>query len=223
MANYWFKDLNTSKTNFALGLGVKLPTGDPHVDGEFHKLDEEGNDYTIEQAVDQSIQLGDGGLGIILEGQAYHRIGDSKTALFFEGQYMLNPKSHNDELRRLNGDPDSHWSYFSAPDQFGARLGANFFLSHAFSLVIGGLIEGVPAKDLVGDSEGYRRPGHAVSVEPSIRYNHSQWNFNLSVPVAVYRNRIKSVRDLETGRHGDAAFADFSINLSATYNFSLTD
>ncbi len=220
-ANYWFRDVMISPTNFALGLGVKMPTGNPHVTGEFHKLDEEGNDYTITQPVDQSIQLGDGGWGIILEGQAYHSIFDGKAALYFSGQYLFNPKNHNDELRRLGGNPDNHWSYFSAPDQFGARMGVNYFLPRGFSLGLGGLIEGVPAKDLIGKSEGYRRPGHAISVEPVIGYNSPRWNANLSVPVAVYRNRIKSVRDLETGGHGDAAFADYLVNFSFIYNIPL--
>ena len=40
----------------------------------FHKLDKEGNDYTLTKAVDQSIQLGDGGWGMSLEVQGYQML-----------------------------------------------------------------------------------------------------------------------------------------------------
>jgi uncharacterized protein YjbK len=49
---------------------------------------------------------------------------------------------------------------------------------------------------------------------------------NLNLPVAVRRERPQSVTDRETelqtgqARNGDAAFADYVINLAVTYRFS---
>ena len=67
-------------------------------------------------------------------------------------------------------------------------------------------------KDLVGGSEGFRRPGYAISVEPAISYTHGPHTISLAIPFAVERNRQRSVPDmLEPGRHGDAAFADYVV------------
>ncbi|MBK6265732.1 hypothetical protein JKA74_11850 [Marivirga sp. S37H4] len=46
------------------------------------------------------------------------------------------------------------------------------------------------------------------------------FNFNLSIPAAVYRNRIKSTWDKANNRHGDAAFADYLINLRVNYRIN---
>ena len=93
------------------------------------------------------------------------------------------------------------------------------------SAFAGGRIEGGPAKDLIGGSAGYRRPGYAISVEPGVSYVSGKFTFDFTVPIAVERNRIQSYEDIqrteETGqyRHGDAAFADYLINAAVTYRF----
>ena len=48
-------------------------------------------------------------------------------------------------------------------------------------------------------------------------YLSNRFSFNLNVPVAVYRNRVKSTSDKINDRHGDAAFADYVINATVTY------
>lgn len=86
-------------------------------------------------------------------------------------------------------------------------------------------MEGIPSSDIIGGSAGYRRPGYAVSVEPGVSYVYNSYIFNLSVPIALYRNRIQSFSDKqrtrETGVYtiGDAAFADYLINFSIAYRF----
>jgi len=90
---------------------------------------------------------------------------------------------------------------------------------------LGGRVEGVPVRDLVGGSEGFRRPGYAVSIEPGVSVMFKGWSASLYTPVAVYRNREPSVPDLEqaaaTGRFnpGDAAFADFLVMFNLTKRF----
>lgn len=213
------------KGNVSLGLGVKAPTGNANVQGDFHKLSDEGREFIQRRAVDQSIQLGDGGWGGSLEVQAY---GDlfKNSSLYFNGFYLFNPRNTNNTLNRgtLVG-VDPLVAYHSVADQYAARLGMNYNLMPKYGLIasLGGRLEGVPAHDLLGKSEGWRRPGYIVSVEPGLSYTSLPFQFALNVPVALYRNRIKNVSDLSdpTGqKHGDAAFADYQINFTVSYIFS---
>jgi hypothetical protein len=103
--------------------------------------------------------------------------------------------------------------YMSIPDQYLVDGG----VAHPFPkirglAVKGGLrYEGVKVKDLIGGSTGFRRPGYGLSVEPGFQYerNKNTWTFNL--PVAVQRNRKRSVPDQIQGTAGDAAFADYML------------
>lgn len=220
-SSYWLIDpMKLKKYNVALGVGIKLPTGNYNVQGDFHKLNKEGVDYTITKPVDQSIQLGDGGVGFSLEGQGYIQVGNT-TSFYANGFYLFNPRETNGINRNPATDPNPVDGYFSVPDQFAARLGVNQSLPFlkGFSLMLGGRVEGVPSQDLIGGSRGFRRPGYIVSVEPGVAYMKNGFSAVVSVPVALYRNRTKSYADLQdpTGqRHGDAAFADYLISVNVS-------
>ncbi len=90
---------------------------------------------------------------------------------------------------------------------------------------LGSRMEGIPVRDLIGGSSGFRRPGYVVSLEPGVSYAVKRFSFVLNVPVALYRNRTQSVTDIETEqstgvpRHGDAAFADYLISAGVTCRF----
>jgi hypothetical protein len=218
-AGYWlFNPEKHPKFNYALGLGIKLPTGSFSSKDLFYNQGPDKN-TDEENVVDQSIQPGDGGFGITTEIQGFQSLG-SNFMLLANLYYLINPQETNGVLTR-NGR-----SEFSCPDQFAARIGA-FYMTpiKGLSAFLGGRIEGVPAYDLIGSSAGYRRPGYAVSVEPGLGYNFANVSLNLTVPIVVYRNRVQSYEDkqrtAETGvyRHGDAAFADYLLNLSFSYRF----
>lgn len=218
-ASYWL--LNPEKMrsgNIALGLGIKAPTGKKDVIDTFHKLDQEGADYTTERPVDQSIQLGDGGWGFSVETQGFQRIYKHLSA-FFSGFYMSNPMNHNGVLRSPTNNP-TVFSYFSGVDQYSARVGLFYSATNQLAFSLGSRLEGIPATDLIGKSEGFRRPGYVVSVEPGVNVQHKRFAFNLNVPIALERNRIKSTSDKLNGSHGDAAFADYVVNVSVAYLFS---
>jgi hypothetical protein len=76
-------------------------------------------------------------------------------------------------------------------------------------------------EDVFGGSDGFRRPGNAISVEPSIAYYQGRSIFSIAVPIAVSRNRTRSVSDKETSptAHGDAAFADWILLAGWTFTF----
>lgn len=222
-AYYWLLDpLKASKGNVQLGLGVKLPTGDYRVQDYFHL-----NDTTkVLGPVDQSIQLGDGGTGITTELNAFYALskGLSIYGNFF---YLLNPREHNGVLTS-RGRPVSTTALaygsdvMSVPDQYMARLGANYATRH-FSFSGGLRMECLPAEDLIGGSNGFRRPGYVLSLEPVVAYKMKKAQFYVSVPVAVERNRVQSVPDkirtqiTGTYAQGDAAFADYTINFGAAF------
>lgn len=210
----WMLDPATSKKgNFQVGLGLKLPTGDYKYQDYFPSSD---SSMTL-QTVDQSIQLGDGGTGIITEINGFYNFSPS-SGMYGNVYYLFNP-------REQNGVPtyrsNIHEAIMSVADQYMARLGFNHSFTGSlknFSTSVGARLEGIPVHDAVGGSEGFRRPGYIISAEPGITYVSKKVTYFLSVPVALLRNRTQSVPDkettLETGayKQGDAAFADYLIN-----------
>ncbi|WP_345266415.1 hypothetical protein [Nibrella viscosa] len=219
-ASYWLVNpYKLPKANVALGLGVKLPTGNYAVTDDFHKLDKEKRDYVVNKPVDQSIQLGDGGVGASLEAQGYVQVGKHST-VYFNGFYLFNPRETNGVIRNPEATTiDLVTGSFSVADQFAARVGFSQSVSAipGLALMLGGRVEGVPAYDVFGGSKGFRRPGYIISVEPGVAYMKGKYSAALTVPIALYRNRIKSYADRldpQGLRHGDAAFADYLVSAS---------
>ncbi|HEX9600750.1 MAG TPA: transporter [Mariniflexile sp.] len=215
---YWLLKHNTKPYNFAIGTGVKLPTGDYNYMDTFYNQGT-NRDQDVLRVVDQSIQLGDGGIGFNVDFQGYYMLSNSFT-LTTTLYYLFNPEKTNGVLTRGGS------SEFSVPDQFAAQLGTFYSPKiKGLSFYLGGRIEGVPSSDLIGSSDGYRRPGYAISVDPGINYNTNNLSLSLNIPVAIERNRTQSFLDKkrtsETGvfAQGDAAFADYLINFNLTYRF----
>jgi hypothetical protein len=216
-ANYWLLDPLAHPTqNISLGLGLKAPTGNNNARDEFHV--KQGEQLVTEtRPVDQSIQLGDGGWGATLEFQAFKGLGPS-FSVYGAGFYMLNPRdttktrTYRETLRSTLANE----SHLSVPDQFMFRAGLayNLMLIHGLSLAAGGRIEGIPVRDLAGKENGFRRPGHVISVEPTVSYMLGRHNLSLAVPVALFRNRTQSITDKAMNRHGDAAFADYLVSVN---------
>ena len=227
-AGYWLlSEESHPLQNIALGLGVKIPTGDAAATDEFQNVGPNGEAEV--RPVDQSIQPGDGGWGIILDFQGYQNItGD--LSLYANGFYMLNPKETNGTrtYRETLSPILENESIMSVPDQFSVRGGLSYSLPvQGIGFALGVRYEGVPVEDIIGGSEGFRRPGTVFSVEPGVSYMKDRLSLNASVPVALSRNRPQSVTDIETEistgqpRNGDAAFADYLINVGFSYRFGL--
>jgi hypothetical protein len=210
MANYWLYNPETyMNSNISLGIGVKLPTGNSNVKDDFHRA--EGIQHL---AVDQSIQLGDGGVGIILEMQSYRKL-FSNAYGYLGGFYLINPRETNNTLRGTST------TKLAVADQYMVRGGVNYYVLPHSGLVasLGGRAECVTVRDLFGGTEGFRRPGYIISVEPGATYMYKKNILNVSVPVAFIRNRTKSLADIKSGGHGDAAFADYVIYATYTRRF----
>src|SRR5262249_3110455 len=154
--------------------------------------------------VDQSIQPGDGGWGFLLDGLFFHRFGAGNVGLYTSASYLFNPREEN-PVNRFSTNPITQ--YFSVSHAYIMRSGRSARIANHLSGNFGVRWEGVPAEDAIGGSNGFRRPGYAVSVEPGVNWSRGNNALSFAVPVAAYRNRTRSVADKATGGHGDAAFA----------------
>jgi hypothetical protein len=199
--DYWFFDPKEAKRgNAAFGVGLKAPTGDYRATDVFHRASGPQIDY-----VDSSIQPGDGGWGMVLEAQGFVQVVGDLSA-YMNASYLINPR----ELVPETG--------YSVPDSYMWRAGLDYLVwpEHGLSLSLGGRIEGVPPKDLVGDNHGFRRPGYAISIEPGVSWVYKRFFASVTTPVAVERNRVRSAY---AGTTGDAAFADYTVNATFAYRF----
>ncbi len=211
--NAWLLDpLTRTNGNVRVGLGVSAPTGDRDAQDVFELP---GPTLRAQRhAVDQSIQPGAGGWGIILDAYAYREILPRLNA-FLNGSYTVTPEEKYSPTASLMGD-------YSITDNYLARGGFEYIAwpRHALSLSLAGRIEGVPVHDLIGGSDGFRRPGYAVSIEPGVSLAFRSWSFALNVPVALYRNREQSVPEKAAGLEPAAAgFADYVVTFGVTRKF----
>lgn len=215
VARRWMLDpAASSARNLSLGFGVKLPTGESgQVGTRIRMID--GELVTSVETVDQSIQPGDGGFGFLVDLATYQRLFGDRAAIYASGTYLSNPQGTNG-IQTFRSRASE--STMSIADQYVARIGANTIvpgLEHA-SFSLGFRAEGVPAEDLFGPSNGFRRPGYAYSIEPSLSYRFGTTTLSAAVPVAIHRNRTISVPDQARGGHGDAAFADWVLLVGAS-------
>lgn len=219
--------LNPEKShsfNVQVGLGIKLPTGNYNYQDYFHLTDS----TTRLGAVDQSIQLGDGGTGITFELNTFYLLSHS-ISLYGNFYYLSNPREENGTSTARGGTPSASSikngsDVMSVPDQFMIRAGASIKLN-AITGSLGLREECLPVYDLIGGSGGFRRPGYIISAEPGVTYQLKKINVFAYVPVAIVRNRTQSVPDKITTQltgvstHGDAAFADYAVNIGFSVRF----
>ena len=218
----WMFDPKTShKGNLQLGLGIKLPTGNYNYMDYFYKK----ADSSVLGPVDQSIQPGDGGTGITFEVNSFYNF-SHKLGVYGSFFYLSNPREVNGTSTTRGGTASAtakkyNTDVMSVPDLFMTRAGVSYMI-HRFNFSGGVRIEGLPSKDLIGGSRGFRRPGYIISAEPSITYVAKKTSFNIAVPFALKRNRTQSDSDKRrtaaTGTHvqGDTAFADYLISVGFT-------
>lgn len=212
----------SSKGNIQAGLGIKLPTGDYDYKDYWYNVGEGGTKEL--RTVDQSIQLGDGGTGLTTELNAFYNFSHHIGA-YGNFYYLINPREQNGvrTYRETLSPALANEAISSVPDQYMARAGFTF-TEQRFIGAVGARLEGIPVHDLVGGSGDFRRPGYVISLEPSVSYGIRKMNLFASVPVALVRNRTQSVTDKERSTptnkvNGDAAFADYVINVGCAVRF----
>jgi hypothetical protein len=182
------------KANIQAGLGIKLPTGDYKYQDYFVR-----NDSTkVLAPVNPSIQLGDGGTGIITELNGFY-IFNKTIALYANFYYLINPREQNGVSTLFGRTPTalqvkSGNTETSVTDQFSMRTGINLNFKK-LSLSAGLRKEGVPVYDLIGGSNGTRRAGYNLSVEPGFIYKMKKISLYAYVPVMISRKIKQNVPD----------------------------
>jgi hypothetical protein len=184
------------KGNVQAGLGIKFPTGDYKYQDYFYR-----NDSTkVLSAVNPSIQLGDGGTGMITELNAFYYLDAANTlSLYGNVYYLFNPREQNGVAFTAGRTPSPQQIRYgsvenSVPDVYSFRAGASYNLKRmAFSAGIRD--EGSPVHDVLGGNKGNRRAGHNISVEPGILFKAKKATLYAYVPVIVARNLKQNIPD----------------------------
>lgn len=198
--------------NIQVAFGVQMPTGRDNIQDNFVEIP---GTPAVNATADYSIQPGIGVWAIPITVESFQAVSKS-TQVYFNGSYLITPSETNGVANSSPPGfppPAPQNAFVSAADEYLLQAGVAYMVAKVHGLTVtGGLRkEGVPAHDLIGGDEGFRRPGYAVSLEPGVIYSmHGGHDLiTANIDRAVYRNRIASVPDLELHTHGDAAFADW--------------
>ena len=182
------------KWNIQVGLGIKFPTGDYKVQDYFYR-----NDTTkVLSGVNPGIQLGDGGTGIITEINTYYIL--NQTISFYGNfYYLLNPAEQNGMPFTTGKTPSTLQVKMgsvetSIPDFYSVRAGAFINLRNV-SFSLGIRDDGSPVYDLVGGSNGDRRAGYNLSIEPGFLYKMKNMTFYIYLPIIIDRKINQNVPD----------------------------
>src|SRR4029434_11165872 len=106
------------------------------------------------------------------------------------------------------------WIYsFPARCRVSAAVHYIVWPSQGLSISIGGRIDGIPATDLWGESDGFRRAGYAFYVDPGLNWSFGKNVLSVSVPVAVRRNLERTQYSFSGG------FADFLVVAGFSHQF----
>jgi hypothetical protein len=188
------------KFNFQLGLGLKLPTGNYNYQDYYSR-----NDTTkVLAPVSLSIQLGDGGTGLMTELNAFY-VFSKAWSLYLNSFYLFNPRDQNGVSTLMGRTPTNAQilataTVTSVPDTYSARAGVSL-VAGKWILSAGGRIEGSPVHDVIGQSNGLRRAGYNVSIEPGAMYNWKMVSVYYYMPINVAVNEMNVLTDQKLGNY----------------------
>jgi hypothetical protein len=213
-AQAWlFRPPTENGGNIAVSLSLKAPTGIDNATGSaLYK------GQIIKATADQSMQPGDGGWGFVAATQAYKRLWRGSFG-YLQGQYLVNPMDTNG-VPTFRSQPGQ--GVMSIPDQYLWRVGLSQGIPkvRGLAMSLGVRDEGVPAHDLIGGNDGFRRPGYIVSLDPGLMLNYKRDTLSVNGPWALARNREPSVPEIENNtKNGDAFFADYTVVVGISHHF----
>jgi hypothetical protein len=190
-AQSWlFNPRNHPFGNTALGVGIKLPTGNWDVKATLPN--ENGLGFMKRAVYPPAIMPGDGGTGIIFGFDSWKTI---RSPMFLRGQtvfasasYLVNPRDTNGTQSIVAGLGVPLAPQFanaltnSVTDSYSLSVGTSVKLPYAWDKpklkgLRGRLTyhwEGIPVRDLIGRSDGYRQPGYAMAISPGFTYAYGR-------------------------------------------------
>jgi hypothetical protein len=104
--------------NMAVGLGMKVPTGRHDAQAAFYT----SATTTELRSIDPSIQLGDGGWGIVFQSQAFRQV-VNRTAAYVAGTYLANAWGHTNITAQV---PYGVVKPLAVTDEYSAHAGLTF-------------------------------------------------------------------------------------------------
>jgi hypothetical protein len=213
-AQAWlFRPPTENGGNVAVHAQLKMPTGINNATGTaLYK------GQMIKATADQSMQPGDGTWAFSLGTQGYKRLWRSASA-YGQGNYLFSP-ADTTGVATFRSQPGQ--GVMSATDQYlfrgGLSQGVPKVRGLAMSLGVRG--EGVPVRDLLGNSDGFRRPGFILSLDPGVMFNYKRDTLSVNGPWALYRDRPPSVPEIRSHTtNGDAFFADYTVVVGISHHF----
>jgi hypothetical protein len=211
IANVWLRHPSAeSSGNVAVGFGLKTASGNNGVIDNFFLAD----GSVTKNPVDQSIQLGDGGVGMILQLQAYRRLSGHVSGYVY-GWYLLTPREKTAVSSPLAGVP------LSVPDVYSLRSGvsAALWARRGISASLGTRVDGIPLRDSVGGSSGFRRPGYSLYLDPGVTVTRKRSAWSVNVPLRVHQDFQRSLADIERGSAGGGDLAKYLLLIGYTVRF----
>ncbi len=223
ISNFWVLDpLEHTRGNLGLGLGLKVPTGTSRTTGTF---------FTpagpVVSALDISQQPSDGGWGVLVEWQAFQALYESLAA-YTAGFYLFNPRNTNGVEPPQSALGPAEPFFMSVPDQFSLRAGLALPVlpRQGLTASLGARWDGMPVTDVFGDSDGFRRPGSILFLDPGLTWTFptntlqpSGSTFFVSVPIALRREIKTSLLDESRGVPTMGSLADYVILAGLTRRF----
>jgi hypothetical protein len=207
LASVWlFDPPHSPNGNLNFGVGVQAPTGDERAVDDYHLA----GGSVILRPVDIAAQPGDGGWGFFLQLQGFQEIVQHLYG-YISGYYLFNPQDTNGTERPSPAMPGVN----TVSDQYLGRIGLSWAVlpSKGLSITLGGRIDGVPVHDAIGDSNGFRRAGYSIYIDPGVNWVFGKNILSINVPVAVERN----LQQTSTANVG--ALADFIVVASFSRQF----
>ena len=189
-ANYWLWNCSRyPEKNISLGLGIRLPTGNSNYQVMYpNSL---GQDLRL-RPVFPGIQPGSGAFGLRLSIDGFQRI--KGFILFGTGEYTFSLRQQNDTYAlgaTLNPAgvtaTAENLRYISTPDSYLFDLGLARAVPKVsrLSAFVHARMAGVPVRNVLTGTSGFRQPGYFVTVEPGILFNTRLASYTVSAPLRV--------------------------------------
>lgn len=206
---YWLFSTKQSRGNIFASIGLEMPTGD---------ADATSDVYGRQIPVDISVQPGNGAWGIVPTVQAFRSF--NRFAVYGFGTYLINPKDttgtqaffpalSNPNTTTLNSSTDQYMA------EFGGAIPTPL---HWLSITAGYRFSGVPVRDLIGKSDGFRRPADLQYAMPGLDVTVLGRTINFSVPMVTYIN-VKPHIVNGVNQNTDATVPGFMISISYPLRF----
>ncbi len=190
--------------NVRLGGGLKFATGNWAPKSYYPNIDGFG---TAKKTVyPPAIIPGDGGLGVIVDAQAYKTFRQPEilrgTSVFASAAYLITPKNTNSAPSVLSGlglayDPRGQNALRnSVADTYAVQTGFSVPIPRCYdNKLLRGIrilgiarYEGLKQRDIIGRSDGFRQPGYILTLGPAVSFTCGKNSFTVEVPITYNRH-----------------------------------